>query len=93
MQFGEHARTEGLLTQISLILDGRENQKHLVELIIPPTKMNHLMILESKNEYITLFRTDVENYDIEELYEFADNTGILERHRQLLSKPFHESQV
>ena len=40
-----------------------------------------------------LTRTDVENYDIEELYEFADATGILERHKALLSQPFNESQV
>ena len=38
-------------------------------------------------------RTDVDNYDIEELYEFADATGILERHKALLSQPFNESQV
>ena len=35
----------------------------------------------------------MENYDIEELYEFADATGILERHKALLSQPFNESQV
>ena len=38
-------------------------------------------------------RTDVGSYDISELYEFADKTGILERHRQMLSQPFQESQV
>merc|ERR1711874_205265 len=32
-------------------------------------------------------------YDISELYEFADSTGILERHKQLLSQPFHDGQV
>ncbi len=40
-----------------------------------------------------VFRTDVRSYDIDELYEFADKTGILERHKQLLAKPFHDSQV
>ena len=38
-------------------------------------------------------RTNADKYDIDELYEFADHTGILERHRQLLAKPFHENQV
>ena len=38
-------------------------------------------------------RSNADKYDIEELYEFADHTGILERHRQLLAKPFHENQV
>ena len=38
-------------------------------------------------------RTNADKYDINELYEFADHTGILERHRQLLAKPFHENQV
>ena len=42
---------------------------------------------------VIMIRTDVENYDIEELYEFADATGILERHKALLSQPFNESQV
>ena len=39
------------------------------------------------------FRTDVRAYDLDELYEFADKTGILERHKQLLAKPYHDSQV
>ena len=38
-------------------------------------------------------RTDVRAYDISELYQFADQTGILERHRQMLSQPFQDSQV
>ena len=38
-------------------------------------------------------RTDVRTYDISELYQFADQTGILERHRQMLSQPFQDSQV
>ena len=38
-------------------------------------------------------RTDVRSYDISELYQFADETGILERHRQMLSQPFEEHQV
>ena len=47
-----------------------------------------------KKQIIKLFsRTDVGSYDISELYEFADETGILERHRQMLSQPFQESQV
>ena len=29
----------------------------------------------------------------EELYEFADKTGILERHKQLLEKPGHSNEV
>ena len=40
-----------------------------------------------------LLRTDVCNYDIDELYQFADKTGVLDRHRQLLSQPFNENQV
>ena len=38
-------------------------------------------------------RTDVGTYDISELYQFADQTGILERHRQMLAQPFQDSQV
>ena len=30
---------------------------------------------------------------MDELYEFADKTGILERHKQLLARPGHETQV
>ena len=40
-----------------------------------------------------MVRSNGDKYDIDELYEFADHTGILERHRQLLAKPFHENQV
>ena len=40
-----------------------------------------------------MFRKDEKSYDIEELYQFADQTGILERHKQLLAQPFHEDQV
>ena len=29
----------------------------------------------------------------DELYEFADKTGILERHKQLLTRPGHSSEV
>ena len=29
----------------------------------------------------------------DELYEFADKTGILERHKQLLARPGHTSEV
>ena len=29
----------------------------------------------------------------EELYDFADKTGILERHRQLLARPGHDDKV
>ncbi len=32
-------------------------------------------------------------WDIDEIYKFADKTGILERHKQLLAKPFDDSQV
>merc|ERR1712240_954484 len=39
------------------------------------------------------WRTDVRSYDISELYEFADETGILERHKQMLAGPFQDSQV
>ena len=38
-------------------------------------------------------RTDVATHDVADLYSFQDNTGILERHRQLLSGPFQEGQV
>ena len=52
---------------------------------------SYLQVIDPKATDLT--RTDVENYDIEELYEFADATGILERHKALLSQPFNESQV
>ena len=44
---------------------------------------------------IVLFisRTDIQTYDVSDLYEFVDTTGILERHKQLLSEPFKEGQV
>ena len=42
---------------------------------------------------ICVFRTDIQTYDVSDLYEFADTTGILERHKQLLSEPFKEGQV
>ena len=29
----------------------------------------------------------------EELYEFSDKTGILERHKQLLARPGHSAEV
>ena len=29
----------------------------------------------------------------DQLYDFADKTGILERHRQLLARPGHNNQV
>merc|ERR1711892_971308 len=44
-------------------------------------------------QWLDKYRTDVHNYDIDELYQFADKTGVLDRHRQLLSQPFHENQV
>ena len=40
-----------------------------------------------------IIRTDIQTYDVSDLYEFADTTGILERHKQLLSEPFKEGQV
>ena len=40
-----------------------------------------------------ILRTDIQTYDVSDLYEFADTTGILERHKQLLSEPFKEGQV
>ena len=30
---------------------------------------------------------------MDELYEFADKTGILERHKQLLARPGHSNEV
>eukprot|EP00092_Neocalanus_flemingeri_P014463 GFUD01015607.1.p1 GENE.GFUD01015607.1~~GFUD01015607.1.p1 ORF type:complete len:1351 (+),score=528.10 GFUD01015607.1:47-4099(+) len=44
-------------------------------------------------QFLDKYRADALNYPIEELYQFADQTGILERHRQLLAKPFHENEV
>ena len=38
-------------------------------------------------------RTDVSSHDISELYQFADQTGVLDRHKQLLSQPFNNNQV
>merc|ERR1712080_227882 len=44
-------------------------------------------------KFLDRYRTDVRHYDISELYEFADETGILERHKQMLAQPFQDSQV
>jgi len=44
-------------------------------------------------KFLDRYRTDVRSYDISELYEFADETGILERHKQMLAGPFQDSQV
>ena len=38
-------------------------------------------------------RTDAQSHDISELYQFADQTGVLDRHKQLLSQPFNNNQV
>jgi len=43
--------------------------------------------------FLDRYRTDYESHDISELYEFADKTGVLDRHRQLLSQPFNENRV
>ena len=42
---------------------------------------------------MSTFRTDVESHDVSDLYTFDDRTGILERHKQMLSQPFQEGQV
>ena len=42
---------------------------------------------------LTSCRTDVQSHDISELYQFADQTGVLDRHKQLLSQPFNNNQV
>merc|ERR1712079_277665 len=44
-------------------------------------------------KFLDKYRTDIQTYDVSDLYEFADTTGILERHKQLLSEPFKEGQV
>merc|ERR1711892_604640 len=44
-------------------------------------------------KFLDKYRTDAQNHDISELYQFADQTGVLERHRQLLSQPFNENRV
>ena len=44
-------------------------------------------------QFLDKYRADALHYPIEELYQFADQTGILERHRQLLAKPFHDHEV
>ena len=46
-----------------------------------------------RNSSTSLIRTDVATHDVADLYSFHDNTGILERHKQLLSEPFREGQV
>ena len=51
--------------------------------------INNLMQIHN----ILVFRTNVESADISSLYQFADQTGVLDRHRQLLSQPFNENQV
>ena len=35
----------------------------------------------------------MQSHDVSDLYTFDDSTGILERHRQMLSQPFEEGQV
>merc|ERR1712168_719958 len=44
-------------------------------------------------KFLDKYRTDIQSHDVSDLYEFADSTGILERHKQLLSQPFKEGQV
>ena len=44
-------------------------------------------------QFLDKYRADARSYPIEELYQFADQTGILERHKQLLAKPFHNKEV
>ena len=44
-------------------------------------------------QFLDKYRADARSYPIEELYQFADQTGILERHNQLLAKPFHNKEV
>merc|ERR1712123_192595 len=44
-------------------------------------------------QFLDKFRTDEQSHDISELYQFADQTGVLDRHRQLLSQPFNENRV
>merc|ERR1711892_1425568 len=44
-------------------------------------------------KFLDKFRTDEQSHDISELYQFADQTGVLDRHRQLLSQPFNENRV
>ena len=44
-------------------------------------------------QFLDKYRLDGQHYPVEELYQFADKTGILERHRQLLAKPFHDNEV
>jgi hypothetical protein len=44
-------------------------------------------------KFLDRYRTDVATHDVADLYSFHDNTGILERHKQLLSEPFREGQV
>ena len=44
-------------------------------------------------QFLDKYRADARSYPIEELYQFADQTGILDRHKQLLAKPFHNKEV
>merc|ERR1712098_202564 len=44
-------------------------------------------------KFLDKYRTDIQSHDVSDLYEFADETGILERHKHLLHQPFEESQV
>jgi len=44
-------------------------------------------------QFLDKYGADARSYPIEELYSFADQTGILERHKQLLAKPFHHKEV
>lgn len=44
-------------------------------------------------KFLDKYRTDIQTYDVSDLYEFVDTTGILERHKQLLSEPFKEGKV
>merc|ERR1712079_904297 len=44
-------------------------------------------------KFLDKYRTDIQSHDVSDLYTFDDSTGILERHKQLLSEPFKEGQV
>ncbi len=44
-------------------------------------------------QFLDNYKYDVDNYGPAELYKFADDTGILARHRQRMERPFTEKDI
>ncbi len=44
-------------------------------------------------QFLENYKYDKHNYGPSELYKFADDTGILARHRQRMERPFTEKDI